>query len=77
MPNIPTDQPPWRCISAYQQNDYVRCVEEAKRSLASSVKPVEMFLLLIALQRLGRQEEAEQLAPSLLDGLRDVPFARV
>ncbi len=71
---IPWDQPPWRCMAAFKDQDYVRCVEEARRSLSSGVKPVEIFLMLVALGRLGRQQEAQELAPQFIDALADVPW---
>jgi hypothetical protein len=46
-------------------------VDFARQSFAAGrVRPVEIMLQLLALQRLGRSQEAEQLGPEMLDLLR-------
>jgi hypothetical protein len=64
----------WLCIQAFHNRDYQRCAELARHSLETVTSPVEMRLLLVALQRLGRQEEADAIAPRLLEAVRDMPW---
>jgi hypothetical protein len=64
----------WLCIQAFMQRDYQRCVQLARHSLETMTSPVEMRLLLIALQRLGWQDDLNSVSPRLKEAASGVPW---
>jgi CHAT domain-containing protein/tetratricopeptide (TPR) repeat protein len=73
---MPDNQAVDRCVNAFINRDYTACTESARRLLQAGQAPHHVLqLLLISLQRLGKEEQARELGEQFLRETTD-PWRR-
>ena len=66
-----TSLPPWagpaaRCLNAYIRRDYLACVAAGREALSHQILPTVALVMLLALRRQGRFQEADGFSRALL-----------